>query len=289
MTRLLKEPLLHFLVLGAALFGLFSVVGKKETEPAKIVVSVARIENLASGFTHTRQRPPSAEELRGLIDDYIRDEVFYREGKAAGLDRDDTIVRRRLRQKMEFMAEDTGAVEPTDEQLTAYLTANAERFSIEDRLTFRHVYLSASRRDALEGDAKSVAIKLSDIGVDTDTTTLGDPFLLGDEFRGVTPSDIARSFGEPFAEQIVNLDTGRWLGPVVSGYGMHFVRISERAQGNVPQLDSIRAAVRREWMSARRQEAEANLYRTLRDRYRVVVEVPSPAQVPRQAVSEAVR
>lgn len=289
MTRLLKEPLLHFLVLGAALFGLFHLVGKKEAEPDKIVVSAARIENLASGFTRTRQRAPSAEELRGLIEDYIRDEVFYREGKVAGLDRDDTVVRRRLRQKLEFMADDTAAAEPSDEQLTAYLAANAERFSIEDRLTFRHVYLSASRRDALEGDAKSVATKLADINADTDATTLGDPFLLGDEFRDMTRGDVVRAFGERFAEQLVDLEQGRWRGPVTSGYGMHFVRVSERAQGNVPPLDSIRATVRREWMSARRQEAEANLYRTLRDRYQVVVEVPSPALAARPAVLEAAR
>lgn len=289
MTRLLKEPLLHFLVLGAALFGLFHLVGKKEAEPDKIVVSAARIENLASGFTRTRQRAPSAEELRGLIEDYIRDEVFYREGKVAGLDRDDTVVRRRLRQKLEFMADDTAAAEPSDEQLTAYLAANAERFSIEDRLTFRHVYLSASRRDALEGDAKSVATKLADINADTDAETLGDPFLLGDEFRDMTRGDVVRAFGERFAEQLVDLEQGRWRGPVTSGYGMHFVRVSERAQGNVPPLDSIRAAVRREWMSARRQEAEANLYRTLRDRYQVVVEVPSPALAARPAVLEAAR
>ena len=157
MTRLLKEPLLHFLVLGAALFGLFSLVGSKEAEPAKIVVSAARIENLANGFARTWQRPPSAEELRGLVEDYIRDEVFYREGKALGLDRDDIVIRRRLRQKLEFVAEDMAVAEPSDEQLAAYLTSNAERFRSEDRLTFNHVYLSVARRDALQRDAESVA------------------------------------------------------------------------------------------------------------------------------------
>jgi hypothetical protein len=112
-TRLLKEPLLHFLVLGAALFGLFGLVSNKDGEQvATIVVSAARIENLANGFARTWQRPPSAEELRGLIDDHIRDEVFYREGKALGLDRDDIVIRRRLRQKLEFVAEDMGGRGP---------------------------------------------------------------------------------------------------------------------------------------------------------------------------------
>jgi hypothetical protein len=152
MKRLLTEPLLHFLVLGAALFGLFGLVGKKDAEqPAKIVVSGASIENLANNFARTWQRPPSADELRGLVDDYIHDEVFYREGKILGLDRDDIIIRRRLRQKLEFMAEDMSVAEPTDEQLAAYMAANSERFRSEDRVTFSHVYLSAARcapRDA---------------------------------------------------------------------------------------------------------------------------------------------
>ena len=289
MTRLLKEPLLHFLVLGAALFGLFYLVGQKEAEPAKIVVSAARIENLANDFARTRHRPPSAEELRGLVDDYIRDEVFYREGKAAGLDRDDTLIRRRLRQKMEFIAENMNVVEPSDEQLTEYLTANAEQFRSEDRLTFRHVYLSAARRDALEGDSRSVAVKLASMNVDTDAAALGDPFMLGDEFRDMTRSDIVRTFGERFAEQLFNLGPGRWQGPVASSYGIHFVRVGERAQGHMLPLDSVRPAVRREWMNARRTEAEAAFYAALRARYEVVVETPASEGASTKTAPEGAR
>jgi hypothetical protein len=287
--RLLKEPLVHFLVLGAALFGLFHLVGQKDAEPAKIVVSVARIENLANSFARIRHRPPNGEELRGLIDDYIRDEVFYREGKAAGLDRDDTVVRRRLRQKMEFMAEDVAAVEPTDGQLTAYLSANAEQFRSEDRLTFRHVYLSGARRDASDGDVKSVALKLADMNAEADVAGLGDPFQLGDEFRDMTRGDVARAFGDRFAEQLFKLEQGRWRGPVVSSYGTHFVRVSAYTQGNVPPLDSVRAAVRREWMNARRRESEANLYRTLRARYQVEVEAPPVAQATSKNAQDSAR
>jgi hypothetical protein len=238
--RLLKEPLLHFLVLGAALFGLFGLVGKKEAEqPATIVVSAARIENLANGFARTWQRPPSAEELRGLIDDHIRDEVFYREGKALGLDRDDIVIRRRLRQKLEFVAEDMEVAEPSDDELAAYLTSNAERFRTEDRLTFSHVYLSAARREALRRDAESVAAKLANETEETDAAALGDHFLLGQEFRAVPRSDVARTFGERFSEQIFGLEQGRWQGPIASSYGLHFVRVSERTQGGLPPLDAV--------------------------------------------------
>src|SRR3984885_5644047 len=139
---LLREPLFQFLVLGAALFGLFHLVDRKKAEtPERIVISSARIASLAEGFARTWQRPPGKEELQGLVDDYIRDEVFYREGRAAGLDRDDVIIRRRVRQKMEFFAEDAAISEPTEDQLAAYLRSKAERFKTEDHVAFRQVFL----------------------------------------------------------------------------------------------------------------------------------------------------
>lgn len=287
MRRVLKEPLFHFLVLGAVLFGLYGLVAKKEAEPAKIVVSAARIENLAMGFARTRQRLPSAEELSGLVEDFIRDEVFYREGKAAGLDRDDTVIRRRLRQKMEFTLEDTGAAEPSDAQLSAYLAANAAQFRRENRLTFSHIYLSAARGETLERDARAVAAKLASISKEADVTSLGDRFLLGDEFRDLSQSDVARTFGEKFAAQVSELERERWRGPVPSSYGLHFVRISEHVEGGVPPLDSVRTAVRREWMNTRRLEAEADLYRTLRARYEIVVETPQAGATDKKAAEAA--
>jgi hypothetical protein len=290
MKRLLKEPLLHFLVLGAALFGLFALVGTKEAEqPAQIVVSAARIENLASGFVRTWQRPPSPEELRGLVEDFIRDEVFYREGKALGLDRDDLVIRRRMRQKLEFLAEDMGIAEPSDAELAAYLAANGERFRSEDRLTFRHVYLSAARRDALDRDAEAVAAKLASLNAETDAAALGDHFLLGEDFRDMARSDVARTFGERFAEQLFDLEKGRWHGPVASAYGLHFIRAYQRQQGGPLPLDAVRSAVRRDWMNARRLDAEAKLYRTLRERYEIVVEAPPAAPTTREAVAGAGR
>jgi hypothetical protein len=273
--RFVKEPLVHFVLLGAMLFGLFNVIGKKDVQqPATIVVSAAQIQNLAEGFARTWQRPPSADELRGLIDDYVRDEVFYREGKLLGLDRDDLVIRKRLRQKMEFAAEDMGVAEPSEEQLAAYLAANADRFKTEDHLTFRHVYLGAMRGDTLERDAEIIAEKLAGAKEESDAAALGDDFLLGEEFRAMPLSDVARTFGGRFAERISTLKPGRWQGPIASSYGLHFVMIDERTQASVPPLAEVREAVRREWMNARRLEAESALYRTLRERYQVVVEPP---------------
>jgi PPIC-type PPIASE domain len=275
--------LLQFLLVGAALFGLFGIFGKKnEAEaPAKIVISVQRAATLADGFSRTWRRPPTEQELQGLVNDYIREEVLYREGRAAGLDRDDFVIRRRVRQKMEFLVEDTAA-EPTDEQLVAYLASNPERFRTEDRLSFHHVFLSATRRgSALDGDAMQIADTLARTSVPVDTATIGDPFLLGEEFHEMSQSDVARSFGEGFAKQLSAVDPGLWQGPIPSGFGVHFVFVDERAKGGLPPFDLAREAIRREWLNARRIEAEQKLYRTLRDRYQIVVETP-----PKTAASE---
>ena len=269
---LLKEPLFQFLVLGAALFGLFHLVGKPKTDaPERIVVSSARIDNLADGFARTWRRPPGKEELQGLVDDYIRDEVFYREGRAAGLDRDDVIIRRRVRQKMEFFAEDASVPEPSEAELAAYLAANPERFKTEDRLTFHQVFLSATRRGAaIDRDSQQVSNALADTAVDT--TAIGDSFLLGEEFQTVSLSELAGIFGDVFAKRMSVIEQGRWQGPVPSSFGQHFVYISERIPGSLPALDAVRDAVRREWSNARRLEAEQKLYGSLRERYEIVVE-----------------
>jgi hypothetical protein len=273
-SALPREPLLQFLVLGAAVFGLFHLVDKEKAEtPARIVISSARIANLADGFARTWRRPPGKEELQGLVDDYIRDEVFYREGRAAGLDRDDVIIRRRVRQKMEFLAEEISAPEPSEEQLAAYLRANPERFRTEDRLTFQQVFLSAARRGrAIDDDSKQVANALDRAEAAVDKTALGDPFLLGEEFQAVSQIEVASLFGESFAKQISVMEQGRWQGPISSSFGQHFVHIGERISGILPPLDAVREAVRREWSNARRLEAEQKLYGSLRERYEIVVE-----------------
>ena len=275
-VRLLREPLLQFLALGAMLFALYGLAGKRSAEaPEKIVVSASLVANLGDGFARTWRRLPNEQELQGLIEDYIRDEVFYREGRAAGLDRDDVIIRRRVRQKMEFLADDMSVPEPSDEQLAAYLASNPERFRAEDQLTFHQVFLSATRRaNTIDSDSKQIASILARADGAVDATVLGDPFLLGEEFRNVSPSKVTSIFGESFAKQISVMEKGRWQGPISSGFGQHFVFISEWVSGNLPPLDAVRPVVHREWANARRLEAEQKLYASLRNRYEIVVEEP---------------
>jgi hypothetical protein len=268
--------LLQFLALGAALFAIYGLTGKRAADaPEKIVVSASQVANLGDAFVRTWRRPPNEQELHGLIDDYIRDEVLYREGRAAGLDRDDAIIRRRVRQKMEFLANEMSVPEPGETELAAFLASHPERFRGEDQLTFRQLFLSATRRaETIDSDSKQLADALARADEGVDATAIADVFLLGEEFRAVSPSKITSIFGESFAKQLSTTEKGRWQGPISSGFGQHFVFISERAPGNLPPLDAVRPAVLREWENARRLETEQKLYASLRSRYEIVVEQP---------------
>lgn len=274
--RLLREPLLHFLVLGAVLFGLYQWAGGPAAGAAggDIVVTQGRIRNLTDTFTRTWQRPPTPEELNGLVEDYVREEVLYREGVALGLDRDDTIIRRRLRQKLEFVSEDAAnAVEPTDAELTEFLARNAEAYRVESQLTFSQVFLDPSKRgEQLEADAASLLDALRTRGDKLDPATLGDSLMLDSRYEAVAEEDIARLFGAEFEAALRDQPVGEWVGPLKSGYGAHLVRIDTRLPGRVAALPEVRDAVARDWSAARRQQLLDEQYQQLRSRYQVRIE-----------------
>ena len=279
MKRLLHEPLLHFLLLGAALFVAFGLMSRGGEEPAKIVVTPGQIESMAAGFTKVWQRAPTAAELEGLIQDYIREEVACREAAALGLDRNDSVIRRRLRMKVEFITDDlVSQVEPTNEELQAYLNRHPKAFRVEPRFTFKQVYLAPERHgEHLARDAQRLLDGLTQAGAAADLTGLGDPLLLGQEFADVSASEVARTFGDRFAAQLGDLAPGRWQGPVVSGYGVPPVMLSRFTPGRVPPLEEVRDAVLREWTNARRTEAREQFYQSLLQRYTVVVDRPTAA------------
>lgn len=274
LKRVLKEPLLHFLLLGAGLFVAFSMVQKPGYGPNEIVVTSGEIEHLAVGFTKIWQRPPTPQEMAGLVKDRVREEVYYREALALGLDKDDTVIRRRLRQKMEFIADDVAAhTKPTDAELTAYLQAHPESFRIEPRLTFRQVFLNPEKHgEYLMRDAERLRAQLIRVGEKADASKLGDPFILQDAFVALPSSEIARQFGTTFAARLSALSLGQWHGPIESAYGMHLVRISERTAPRLPALAEVREAARREWDNTRRLQSNENFYQTLLQRYTVTVE-----------------
>ena len=273
-----REPLLHFLLLGAALFLLYHVLNRGEPSAAsrEIVVTEARVEALAENFAKTWMRPPTAEELQALVDDYVAEEVFYREAVAMGLDRDDTVIRRRLRQKMEFISEDVASsVQPTDEQLQAYLKQHAEKFAQPPRFTFQQVFLSGERRGAaVRRDAERILAELQAGRGTANPQQLGDPTLLPPGMESATPQDMENTFGSDFAAAVGKAPVGQWTGPVQSGYGLHLVRVERREAGTAPALAEIRPLVLREWESEQRKKTNTAFLAQLRSKYAVRVEGP---------------
>jgi hypothetical protein len=274
--RLLREPFFHFLLLGALLFGLYQWFGGPGATATggDIVVTQGRIRNLTETFARTWQRPPTAEELNGLIEDYIREEVLYREGVALGLDRDDTIIRRRLRQKLEFVSEDAAsAVEPTDAELAEYLAKNADDYRVESQLTFTQVFLDPAKRgDRFDTDAAALLDVLRNRGDKVDPATLGDSLMLEPHYVLATEADIARLFGSEFEAQLREQPLGEWVGPLKSGYGAHLVWVGARTPGRMAQLAEVRDEVARDWAARRRLELLEAQYQALRSRYQVRIE-----------------
>ncbi len=279
MKRLVREPLLHFLLLALLIFAVYSRVSRPGEASGHIVVTQGQIASMSEAFSRTWQRPPTHDELEGLIRDRVQEEVYYREAIALGLDRDDTVVRRRLRQKMEFISDDVGQhLEPTDQQLRAYLDAHQGAFRLERRFTFSHVYLDPARHgENLSRDTAQLLARLKQAGGRADVSELGDSFLLEHTFEAVPSSEVAKQFGENFAATLGELPPGEWRGPVESGYGVHLVFVTERTEGRLPGLDDVREAVRREWTNARRVEANGTFYQSLLQHYVVTIERPQLA------------
>ncbi len=277
-----REPLLHFLLIGAGLFLLFNWRGAGGPGSNRIVITPGQIDAIVAGFTRTWQRPPTEQELKGLLDEYVREEMATREAMALGLDRDDTIIRRRLRQKLEFLVEDTvDSTTPAEADLQAWLDAHADVFRSEPEVAFRQVYVSPDRRGpAAEADAKALLARLTAAGPTADIEALGDPLMLPREVEGSTRSDVGRQFGEEFADEILALEPGRWAGPIRSGYGLHLVLLQERQAAKIPTLDEVRPLVEREFQSDQRKRRLDAMYETMLARYRVTVEqrVAAPPQ-----------
>ncbi len=277
----LQEPLLHFLLIGAVLFALFYQVADPEEETGnRIVISEADIERMITLFERKLQRLPTQQELNGLVEAQIREEILYREALAMGLDRDDTIVRRRMAQKVEFMFNDlVDAAEPSDEELQQFLSDNTDRFIESARTSFVQVYLNADKRgDRVNSDAEQLLLTMNEQKDAVDAAAVGDMFMFGHEYENQTEHQVSRMFGQDFAQSLAGLAPGSWQGPVASGYGLHLVYITERTDAWLPPLAEIRDSVLYEWMAERRQQANQAFYQNLRERYDVIVEQPPSRQ-----------
>ena len=280
--RFLRDPLLVFLVIGAGVFALDRMAGGVfDPESRSILVTRNQVVRLATLWSAQIGRLPTAAELDSLVEDHIREEVLVREAMRMGLDSDDTIVRRRLAQKMSFLIEDTVVVDQVSEaELAAFFEENAERYGAAQRFTLRHVYVSPDRRGSDEEAARVAADILAQLreeapGTGPENTLwrrLGDPFMLRREYGRRTAADLAELFGGAFVDALADLPVGEWAGPVESAYGYHVVRLSLRTEAKPAVFEDVRRRVLEDAQRDARDAANREAHENLRNRYEIEIE-----------------
>jgi len=281
LRRVFHEPLLHFLLIGAMLFAGYAWLERSrdaEASPNEIRLSLDELARLELLFESKWLRVPTAEEFNALVEDRVREEILYREALALGLDKDDTIVRRRMAQKMKFLAEDVAAAkEPTTEELSAWFEAHGDLFALPPRVTFRHLYFSVdrhggqARKDAGQALAKLVDEPLNSVRADT----LADPFMFQDFYGDRTAQEIAREFGPDFAQAVLKLTPGSWQGPLESGYGWHLVFVDVITPGRIPAFEEVESEVKTSWLGEQKASVWQQAYNDMRARYTVLLPVPT--------------
>lgn len=275
--RWLKEPLVHFLGLGALLFVVYAWMHPATTPRSRIEISRAEIDQLSETFTRQWMRPPRPEELKALIDNAIRVEIFAREAVALGLDRDDIVLRRRLAQKYEFLSRNLlRTAPPTDAELVSYMADHRDRYEVPERLWLEQIYFGSERHKAPAADARAVLARLRR-GDNDGSKSLGDALLVPRELRDKSPGELGALLGPDFAQAAASLEPGPWAGPVRSSYGWHLVRVERRLPATLPPLAEVRGDVERDWREEQLQQASDRLYTKLRSHYQVVV-VSTPGE-----------
>jgi peptidyl-prolyl cis-trans isomerase C len=275
--RLFREPLFHFLVAGTVLLGvttLFERFTNANNNANRIQVSAPEIQRLREVWIRQWGRAPDSRQMQTLVDDYVREEVLYREALASGLDKDDTIVRRRLVEKMEFLSQELASAAPSEKALQEYFQENREKFRIPAEIAFSHIYFSTSKRGSTaEGDASRALAGISSQRISSARlSSFGDPFMLQNEYPLQTGQQVKELFGAEFAGRLFQLEPGAWAGPLRSGYGFHLVRILQKFPSRVPELSEVRGQVLTDFKNRRLQTASEAFYSQLRRRYQVEVD-----------------
>jgi peptidyl-prolyl cis-trans isomerase C len=277
LRRWSREPLLHFLLIGLALFIIYDRLHPNtdaQTESNRIVLTADDFEQLGVTWLAQGRAPPTPQQMQNLVELKVREEVLYREALALGLDKDDTIVKRRLAQKMEFLAEGASVnSDPSPDILKAWFKDNQQRFSLPPRVSFRHLYFSPDRHGehAREAAVHAMAQLAGKPGNWEGAAALADPFMDQDYYGDRSAEDLAKLFGLNFAQDIAGLKAGAWQGPIESGYGWHLVFVDTSIPGRVPGFEEIEPEIKAEWIEDQRLEAKRKAYETMRARYQVVL------------------
>jgi peptidyl-prolyl cis-trans isomerase C len=288
MKRLLREPLLHFLVIGAVLFTVFQFVRpatKAAPSSKQIQLSLDDLARMALLFQSQWKREPTAPELERLMETKVQTEILYREALAAGLDKDDEIVKRRMAQKMQFLAEDTAPLEPTTAELKSWYAKNSDKFAMPTHVSFRHLYFSPDRRAAhARDDAVKALAQLT--GQPEDAKLSGsspDPFMFQEYYRDRGTDFLGKEFGPQFALAVAKLPIGSWQGPIESGFGWHLVFVDNAIPGHVPDFAEVEPDLKTAWLSEQKALAWERAYQELRAKYTVLL--PKPPENERAAAA----
>jgi PPIC-type PPIASE domain len=294
-VALMKEPLLHFLLAGAALFGAYAWINRAAENPTagkaqQVHIGAGDVAWLAENWTTQWRRPPTQEELLGLIADYLNEQVLAREARALGLEDNDVIVRRRLAQKLTFLIEDTlRHAEPSEIELQQYYETYAQRFRSDAHISLRQIYFSPQRRANARSDAADTLRLLRDKGHALSTEELGDRLLIETEFHDESEQSISGTFGPGFARAVFSLEPGDWSGPIESGYGLHLVRVSTLQTAQLRPFSDVRERVAQEWRREQENSAKERYLAELRKKYSLVTDDAIRPLVAPMAAAKAVR
>jgi len=275
--RWLREPLLHFLLAGLALFLVHQTLNPTAANrgaSSRITLTEDDLRQMTIAWQAQGRPLPTAEQMKSLVEAKVREEILYREALALGLDNNDTIVKRRLAQKMEFLAEDVAALrDPTRDELKAWLEKNPARFALSPRASFRHLYFSPDQRgDRARDEAARALLKLAGKSGDwPGAPALADPFMFQDHYGDRSFEQLANLFGPPFAQAVLDLTPGSWQGPIESGYGWHLVWVDSITPGRVPAFEEVEPDVKAEWVAEQRADAKRKAFEAMRARYEVVL------------------
>jgi hypothetical protein len=282
---LLREPLLHFAVVGSILFGGYSWLNDRHVEATaneQISLGEGEVRWLKQTWSSQWLREPTADELKGLVDDLLNEKVMAREAQEMGLEKDDTIIRRRLAQKLKFLVEDTAQLaEPTEAELRRFYAANPAHFETPGKLTFRQVYFNPEHRKDAAADATAALGALS-ANVEDDSIE-GDRLLFGDSFADTDEQALSGMFGADFAREMFALEPGGWRGPVKSGYGFHLVLVTQRTATALKPFETIRAAVLSEWRAWKQVELSRDYLLELRNKYNASMDDSAKALLGQEA------
>ncbi len=273
----LHEPLIHFLLIGGLLFLLYGIKNDEVSNNGNLItISSAKINHLATLWEQKMGRPPSTDELDGLIQHQIKEDVLYREALAMGLDKGDTVIRRRLAQKLEFITVDIVAQKtPTDAELESYLSQHQQQFQQPSHLDFIQIYLNADKRGGqAQKDAQQLLLDLNTADTHLDLLNIGDPFMFEQRYQDVTEQEISQLFGQGFARDLFKQSQGQWQGPISSGYGLHLVLVERKTSSSQPKLSDVYDKVLKAWKDDQRQRMNQSFLQTLKQHYTIIVETP---------------